>query len=223
LFETGLIFQNGNKLRQIPAFAGVISGNINKNHWDTVDRSGDLFDLKKDVEALFGLNGGEIGVDFAPIQHSALHSGQSAGIIYEYQQIGIIGALHPSILKALGLRKEVFVFELELRDISKQITTRYKKISKYPSIRRDLSITIAEEVPIAEIMHLIGKTVPDMLYNLELFDVYRSEAIDLEKKSLALGLTFQRTSSTLTDDEVESALGRILENLHKEFGALLRE
>jgi phenylalanyl-tRNA synthetase beta chain len=223
LFETGLIFQNGNKLGQIPAFAGVISGNINKNHWDTVDRSGDLFDLKKDVEALFGLNGGEIGVDFAPIQHSALHSGQSAGIIYENQQIGIIGALHPSILKALGLRKEVFVFELELRDISKQITTRYKKISKYPSIRRDLSITIAEEVPIAEIMHLIGKTVPDMLYNLELFDVYRGEAIDLEKKSLALGLTFQRTSSTLTDDEVESALGRILENLHKEFGALLRE
>ena len=223
LFETGLIFQNDNNLSQIPAFAGVITGNINKNHWDIKDRSCDLFDLKKDVEALFELNGDEIGVSFSQVEHSALHPGQSAKIIYENQQVGFIGALHPSIQKGLGLRKEVFVFELELRSISRQIAAKYKKISKYPWIRRDLSITVAEEITIAEIMTLIGKTASDVLYNLELFDVYRGEAIDLGKKSLALGLTFQRTSSTLTDDEVESAVGRILENLRKEFGALLRE
>ena len=223
LFETGLIFQNDNNLSQIPAFAGVITGNINKNHWDIKDRSCDLFDLKKDVEALFELNGDEIGVSFSQVEHSALHPGQSAKIIYENQQVGFIGALHPSIQKGLGLRKEVFVFELELRSISRQIAAKYKKISKYPWIRRDLSITVAEEITIAEIMTLIGKTASDVLYNLELFDVYRGEAIDLGKKSLALGLTFQRTSSTLTDDEVESVVGRILENLRKEFGALLRE
>ena len=223
LFETGLIFQNDNNLSQIPAFAGVITGNINKNHWDIKDRSCDLFDLKKDVEALFELNGDEIGVSFSQVEHSALHPGQSAKIIYENQQVGFIGALHPSIQKGLGLRKEVFVFELELRSISRQIAAKYKKISKYPWIRRDLSITVAEEITIAEIMTLIGKTASDVLYNLELFDVYRGEAIDLGKKSLALGLTFQRTSSTLTDDEVESAVGRILENLRKEFGASLRE
>ena len=223
LFETGLIFKNGNNLGQIPTFAGVITGNINKNQWDLEDRSGDFFDLKKDVEALFGLNGGEIGVDFGPIQHPALHPGQSAVIIYENQQVGFVGALHPFIQKALGLTKEVCVFELELRYISRQITAKYKKISKYPSIRRDLSVTVAEEVPIAEIMHLIGKTAPDVLSNLELFDVYRGETIDLEKKSLALGLTFQRNSSTLTDSEIESAVGKILKNLRKEFGAILRE
>lgn len=223
LFETGLIFQNDNNLSQIPAFAGVITGNINKNHWDIKDRSCDLFDLKKDVEALFELNGDEIGVSFNQVEHSALHPGQSAKIIYENQQVGFIGTLHPSIQKVLGLRIEVFVFELELRSISRQIAAKYKKISKYPWIRRDLSITVAEEITIAEIMILISKTASDVLYNLELFDVYRGEAIDLGKKSLALGLTFQRTSSTLTDDEVESAVGRILENLRKEFGALLRE
>jgi len=62
-----------------------------------------------------------------------------------------------------------------------------------------------------------------VLYNLELLDVYRGEAIDLGKKSLALGLTFLRTSSTLTDEEIESLVGSILENLHKAYGALLRE
>jgi len=123
----------------------------------------------------------------------------------------------------MGLTKEAFVFELEFGNISKQIIAKYRIISKYPSVRRDLSITVAEEISIAEIMDLIRKTTPDVLYNLELFDVYRGEAIDLEKKSLAFGLTFQRISSTLADDEVESAVGSILENLRKEFGALLRE
>jgi len=223
LFETGLIFKNNDKLSQIVAIAGIITGNINKNQWDMKDRPCDLFDLKKDIEALFELNGYKIDVNFSPIDHSALHPGQSARIVYNNQQVGIIGALHPSVQKALGLAKETFVFECELENISTQMTAKYQKISKFPSVQRDISITVAEETPIAEIMVLIGKTTPDVLYNLELFDVYRGEAIDLGKKSLALGLTFQRTSSTLTDDEVESAVGSILEGLRNEFGALLRE
>jgi len=223
LFETGLIFKNNDKLSQIVAIAGIITGNINKNQWDMKDRPCDLFDLKKDIEALFELNGYKIDVNFSPIDHSALHPGQSARIVYNNQQVGIIGALHPSVQKALGLAKETFVFECELENISTQMTAKYQKISKFPSVQRDISITVAEETPIAEIMDLIGKTTPDVLYNLELFDVYRGEAIDLGKKSLALGLTFQRTSSTLTDDEVESAVGSILEGLRNEFGALLRE
>ncbi len=223
LFETGLIFKNSKELSQLPAIAGIITGNINENQWDIKDRSCDLFDLKKDIEALFELNGYKIDVNFSPIQHSALHPGQSVKIIHENQELGFFGALHPLVQKKLGLTKEAFVFEIEFENISKQITPKYGKISKFPSVQRDLSITVAEETSIAEIMDLIGKTTPDVLYNLELFDVYRGEAIDLGKKSLALGLTFQRTSSTLTDDEVESAVGSILKNLRKEFGALLRE
>lgn len=223
LFETGLIFDNSNKLTQTPAIAGIITGNINNNQWAGKDRSSDFFDLKRDVEAIFELNGYKIEVNFSSIEHPTLHPGQSARITYKNQELGFIGALHPSVQKALGLVKEAFVFEIELESISKQIAAKYKKISKFPSVRRDISITVAEEIPVTEIMHLISKTTPDVLYNLELFDVYHGEAIDLGKKSLALGLTFLRTSSTLTDEEVESAVGSILENLHKGYGALLRE
>ncbi len=223
LFETGLIFKNHDKLSQTLAIAGVITGNIYNNQWDIDDRSSDLFDLKKDIEALFGLNTYKIKVDFVPAQHAALHLGKSSKIIYNNQEVGIIGALHPSAQRTLGLTKEIFLFELEVKHISRKIMPIYKKISKFPSIQRDLSITVAEEISVAEIMNLIEKTAPDVLYNLELFDVYRGEAIDLGKKSLALGLTFQKISSTLRDDEVESAAGSILENLCKEFGASLRE
>ena len=223
LFETGLIFNYNEKLSQYPAIAGIISGNINRNQWDVKYRACDLFDLKKDVEALFDLTNYKIDVNFGSFEHPALHSGQSARINFNNQQVGIIGALHPSVQRRLDLVKEAFVFELELKDISKQIVAKYQKISKFPSIQRDISITVAEEISIADIMDLIGKTSQDLLYNLELFDVYRGEVIDLEKKSLTFGLTFQRTSSTLTEDEVELAVGNILENLRNQFGASLRE
>lgn len=223
LFETGLIFKNKQKLSQIPAFAGIISGNIDKNQWGICNRACDLFDLKKDIEALFDLNTYKISVHFEPIEHSALHPGQSANIIHNNQQLGFIAALHPYTQKILGLNKEAFVFEIELDNISKQIPTKYKKISKFPSVQRDISITVAEEISIAEIMDWIRKTTPDVLHKLELFDVYRGEAIDLGKKSLALGLTFQHTSSTLTDSGVASAEELILGSLCKKFGALLRE
>ncbi len=223
LLETGLIFKNSKKLTQIPAFAGIISGNFNKKQWDINDRPCNLFDLKKDVEAIFSLNSHKIEVNFESIQHPALHPGQSAKIVHNNQQLGFIGALHPSVQKLLGLTRGAFVFEIELEHISKQIIAKYKKISKFPSVQRDISIVVAEETSVAEIVDLIGKTTPDVLYSLELFDVYRGEAIDLGKKSLALGLTFQRISSTLEDDEVESVMAGVLENLRKEFGALLRE
>jgi phenylalanyl-tRNA synthetase beta chain len=223
LFETGLIFKNSQKLTQTSAIAGIITGNINNNQWAEKDRLSDLFDLKKDVESIFDLNGYKTEVNFSFIEHPALHPGQSSKIIFNNQEVGFFGALHPSVQKVLGLGKEAFVFEIELENISEQIAAKYKKISKFPSVRRDISIIVEEEVRISEIMHLISKTASDVLYNLELFDVYRGEAIDLGKKSLALGLTFQRTSSTLTDDEVELAVVTIMENLRIEFGALLRE
>ena len=223
LFETGLIFKNSQKLTQTSTIAGIITGNINNNQWAEKDRSSDLFDLKKDVEAIFDLNGNKTGVNFSFIEHPALHPGKSSRIIFNNQEVGFFGALHPSVQKVLGLGKEVFAFEIELKHISEQIVAKYKKISKFPSVRRDISLIVGEEVLISEIMHLISKTALDVLYNLELFDVYRGEAIDLGKKSLALGLTFQRTSSTLTDDEVGLAMATIMENLRKEFGALLRE
>ncbi len=223
LFETGLIFKNDQKLTQTSAIAGVIAGNINNNQWAEKDRPGDFFDLKKDIEAIFELHGYRTGVNFNFIQHPALHPGKSSNIIFNNQKVGFFGALHPSVQKALGLGRETFVFQIELKYISEQIVSKYEKLSKFPSVRRDISIIVKEELPVSEMMHFISKTAPDVLHNLELFDVYRGEPIDLKEKSLALGLTFRRTSSTLTDGEVELAMIAIADSLRKEFGALLRE
>ena len=118
---------------------------------------------------------------------------------------------------------QAYLFELKVNSKSRQIPAQYKKISKYPAVKRDLAVVFAVDIPVEKVVHCIKNTVPDILLNLELFDVYQGEGIDLGKKSLALGLTFQRSSSTLTDEEVEIGLGKILSRLNSELGGTIRE
>ena len=89
-------------------------------------------------------------------------------------------------------------------------------------MRRDISIVVAEDISAATLLEWV-KNVPDLpLTNLELFDVYQGEGIDLGKKSVTLGLTFQRSSSTLTDEEVEGMMQSVIESLQEQFNARLR-
>ena len=223
LFEAGLIFKAEDNIAQLPAIAGVICGNINKNHWGNENRTADLFDLKKDVEVLFRLGGDKIDVDFEAFPHAALHSGQSARLSLNNQYVGFIGALHPAVRQNLEIAQETFVFELEMDAFPKRLPKIYQKISKFPSIKRDLSIIVSEDISVGDIVNSIRNIAPDVLYNIELFDIFRGKHIDLEKKSLGLSLIFQKFCGTLRDTEVDLLIEKILRKLRKEYGALLRE
>jgi phenylalanyl-tRNA synthetase beta chain len=115
------------------------------------------------------------------------------------------------------------VFEFNIKNSLKQEKSRYAKISKYPSVKRDISILVDEKIPLTDIINCINNGATELLTNLELFDVYQGEGIEKEKKSLALGLTFQATSSTLMDEEVESIMAKVIDGLHNNFCAKLRE
>jgi phenylalanyl-tRNA synthetase beta chain len=161
--------------------------------------------------------------EFRPAGHPALHPGQSASIFFENQQIGYVGALHPAIQSSLELVQTPYVFELYIQSISLQITAKYRKISKFPAVKRDLAIVIGTDISLNQVINCIKKAGSEALINLELFDVYQGEGIDLGKKSVALGLTFQGSSSTLTDEDVEASMGEILSSLRSELGGVLRE
>jgi Phenylalanyl-tRNA synthetase beta subunit len=175
----------------------------------------------EEILNISGLNRSQ--VRFRPTQHPALHPGISAEIIYQDQGIGYLGALHPAIQMEIELDQQVYVFQLHVKGLSQQITTKYRKLSKYPLVKRDLAVVVDEDIPVDRIVQCIMKSAPETLINLELFDVYHGEGIDLGKKSLAIGLTFQRTSSTLTDEEVEGGLRHILSGIKEELGGELRE
>lgn len=225
LFESGLIYlKKGEEISEIPVIGGLIYGNIYNKQWDIKDTPCDFFDIKGNVEEILRNSGIHLDdVEFRRANHPALHPGQSAAIFFENQQIGYAGALHPAIQSSLELVQTPYVFELHIQSISIQIAAKYRKISKFPAVKRDLAIVIGTDISLNQVINCIKKAGSEALVNLELFDVYQGEGIDLGKKSVALGLTFQGSSSTLTDEDVEAYMGEILSSLRSEVGGVLRE
>lgn len=222
LFETGLIFQKDRELAQELAVAGLMMGDADEAHWDAATRVSDFFDLKRDVEALHKCVAGGAEPEFKATSHAALAPDQAAKIICGGREVGYIGALHPAALKELGLSQEVFVFEVEIDRIPYPPAVEYREISKFPSVRRDLALVIDEDLRVADIMDKIKESAPDILDKLDLFDLYQGKNIESGKKSIALSLIFRRTSRTLTGNEVELTMEKILNKLQEECGATLR-
>ena len=99
----------------------------------------------------------------------------------------------------------------------------FKPLSKFPTIRRDLALVMDEAVTAQDVQNCIQKVAGETLSQFELFDVYRGEGIDFGRKSLALGLTLQDLTRTLTDTDVDKELNKIIDVLKESLGATLRE
>ncbi len=224
LFESGLVFrpQADGSLLQEKRLGGIIAGPLEPLQWGSSERMVDFYDLKGDVEALLLLGGGDEEYAFFPASHPGLHPGQSAEIRKGEQTVGMLGGLHPEIARKLKIGGEVFLFELRLAEIGKGRLPRSLELSRYPAVSRDIAISLDENVSAERVLSCVRKAAPESLMNLELFDVYRGEGIDSEKKSLALGLTFQDVSRTLDDTEVDGGLKAIVCALEEQLGALLR-
>jgi phenylalanyl-tRNA synthetase beta chain len=134
-----------------------------------------------------------------------------------------MGALHPGVEKSLDLPGHAFVFEVEMGVFNQGSVPKFTELSKFPAIRRDIAVVLARDTSAARIEATIRKVAPETLQNLQLFDVYTGEGIDSGRKSIALGLTLQAHSRTLTDAEVDAAMQAIVTALRADLGATLRE
>ncbi len=224
LFETGKRFiKQGDKLLQEDVIGGVIYGGVAPEQWGTASRMVDFFDLKGDVEILLGLSGDLGRFEFMAATPESLHPGQSAQILLQGEEIGRIGMLHPKVAGKLAVPTATFVFEIALKPLQSGTINHFKSLSRYPALRRDLAFIVDERVAANDLITAIENSAPAFMRNLKLFDLYQGEHIDLGRKSLALGLTLQEETRTLTDTEVEDAIEAIVVHLHKEFGATLRD
>jgi phenylalanyl-tRNA synthetase beta chain len=226
LFEIGrryLLASNGMPKEQ-SMVAGIACGTAYPEQWGTANRPVDFFDVKGDIEALMTLGDRE-QFRFQPGKHPALHPGQCAEVIQmdTREVVGVFGALHPELMTKIGLEKSAFVFELSLEAFQAASVPKFREISRFPAIRRDLAVIVPGSVLAQDILDCVRETAGSLLANLELFDEYRGEGIDSGRKSLALGLTFQDTSRTLIDKDVETAVGRVLDALRSGFDGQLRQ
>jgi phenylalanyl-tRNA synthetase beta chain len=224
LFESGLRFVGQLEgLQQQPMLAGVICGSRLPEGWAQGRDAVDFFDVKADVEAVLGFAGALDDFRFVPGKHPALHPGQTARIERDGREVGYIGALHPELAKTLGLDRSVFVFELVLAEVVEGRLPKFHELSRFPEVRRDLALLADREVAATAVMDVIRENAGQWLTDLSLFDVYQGKGIDPHRKSLAVGLTWQHPSRTLTDDEVNASTQQILTSLEERLNATLRK
>ena len=224
LFETGLRFvPEAAGLRQERTVAGLVYGAVAPEQWGEALRKADFFDAKGDVEELLALAGAADNTRIVAAGHPALHPGQSARVEQGGEIVGWLGALHPSVAEKLGLPTGVYLFELSLSVLEQGCIPRFRELSKFPVIRRDIAVVVDQSLPVERIMEIARGAAPEELRELKLFDLYMGKGIDSGRKSVALGLTLQANSRTLTDHEVDAAMAKIVAVLGDEFGATLRD
>lgn len=148
-----------------------------------------------------------------------MHPGQIAEISVNNDVVGIVGKLHPSVEK-----ENVYVLEINLDKLLSKKTgkMKFKEISKFPSISKDLAIVIDKNISADEIAKAIKKAAGSLLTNIEIFDVYEGANIPEGKRSIAYSLSFGTNDRTLTDEEINNIMSKVIDNLQNKMGAELR-
>lgn len=224
MFESGLRFVGQLEgLKQQQMLAGIVCGTRLPEGWAQGRDGVDFFDVKADVEAVLGFAGALDAFTFVPGKHPALHPGQTARIERDGCEVGYLGAIHPELAKSLGLDRPVFVFELVLSEVAQGRLPKFRELSRFPEVRRDLALLADRDVAASSVLDVIRENAGEWLTDLRLFDVYQGKGIDPHRKSLAVGLTWQHPSRTLNDDEVNSATQNILTSLEQRLNATLRK
>jgi phenylalanyl-tRNA synthetase beta chain len=199
----------------------LIWGRRHTENWPESNENVDFFDLKGDVERLLNWSGLS-GVMFERLDDPVLHPGQSAQITRGGEVVGRVGRLHPEIERHLDVSGEVFLAELNAEEVLKRSRRRHGVVSKFPSVRRDLALVVKQDISAAEIVGILEKTLHEVLVDLRLFDVYQGKGIDSNEKSLGVGLTLQKPSATLTEEDIGQFMEQAVAALASGTGARLR-
>ncbi len=222
LFEYGLVFfQQDNDLHQENRLAGVVAGRAQPAQWGAMSNEVDFFDLKQDLEILLGALGCA-GLRFEAASHPAYHPHQYARVWCDGHCVATLGRLHPATLRDMDLAGSALAFEIDWEALPAVPTPAFQPLSRFPSVRRDLALVVAEETTAEQVLRCVAAAGGEALRDLQLFDVYRGQGIDSGKKSLALGLIFQSASSTLTDIEIDELVAGVVAAVGRDLNGVLR-
>lgn len=218
LFEIGRVYlPKSLPLTELPNENNRLSLAVCENGFD-------FFNLKGVMENL--LVGSSLKYTIRRSTEPYLHTGVSADIVAEDGTVvGWFGKIHKHVLKNYGINQDVYYGELDTDYLAKLPEKKYttKEISKYPSVERGLAVVVDESVCNADLVAAIKSSCGKIFGGVELFDVYRSDALGKDKKSMAYKVTFASDEKTLTGDEINAVVAKILKSLDFRYGAKLRQ
>ncbi len=223
LYEFGHGYQQVEaSLSHTEKLAGIATGEVHPMQWGYRSRQIDFFDIKGDIEKVFAQLGVLSEISYCRSEREFLHPGQSAEIIYQGQSIGFVGALHPKVQKAVDIDARVLAFEIDIATISQKKLPVAESISKYPEIRRDISVLMAQGHQSADIISAIRGVSDELVTDVRLFDVYIGRNIPRNTKSMAIAIYLQDKTKTLTDEQADNVVAKVTKVLADKFNAQLR-
>ena len=198
------------------------SGNKNEPGWNSLPRKTDIYFVKGIAEAIFSL-AGITDYQFENSNYETLEEGLNASLNGE--SIAVLGTVKRNVLESFSIKQPVFFICIDwekLISFTKNQTIVFKPITKFPKVQRDLSIVVDKTIPFAVIENLVKSLQIKKLKNIQLFDVFENEKLGKDKKSFAINFTFLDKEKTLTDDEIEAMMNKIISSLENKLNALIR-
>jgi phenylalanyl-tRNA synthetase beta chain len=233
LFEVGQIFRGARPEDQMIAASGMRRGRAKPSgagrHWATGSASVDAYDVKADALAVLAAAGAPVqALQIVPAGPAWLHPGRSGTIQIGPQNVlGYFGELHPGALEGLGAEGPLMAFEVLLDRVPepKAKPTRAKpllELSPFQPVERDFAFIVDRTVKAADVVRAAQGVDRKLIAGIAVFDVYEGTGIDPGKKSIAIAVTLQPREKTLTDQEIDAVAGKIVAEVGKRTGGVLR-
>jgi phenylalanyl-tRNA synthetase beta chain len=150
---------------------------------------------------------------------------QATQLKFKKKQIAVMGKIEPKLAATYDLDKAVWFACIDIKmliELAASVKFSLKPISIFPAVRRDLALMLAKEVSYQQLEKIAMQTAPQLIKDMGVFDVYQGDKIEQGKKSYALNFTLQDEQKTLTDQEIDLVMKKLVQNFEKEVGAILR-
>jgi len=223
LFEAGNIYSNdNNNYKEYKVIGGICTEN-NSIEYSTFIKKNNFFTIKNIVENILNIIYEKKIQIYNKIKHNFLDNEDSTEIIIDKCKVGIIGSLNNDILNIFSFKKKIYFFEIYINNklFLKKDRKKYKEFSKFPHIRRDLSIIINKNILFRNLIKYISELNIIILKKIELLDIYEKN-IDNNNKSITLMFIFQSNNNTLTYKDVDDKIDMIIKGLNEKFNSSLR-
>ena len=226
LFEIGRTFfkrHDGELPEEKNILAALAAGKAADDLWGS-KVSVDFYDLKGSLENIFQ----DLKLDSCRCRTETsepfLHPGQSCGVYIGDVRVGFLGKAHPEVLKKMDIRSDAYLFEINLDLLGKQTgrRIRYRELSKFPAVQRDVAFVVPESMESEKMLEIVLSQHEDLLENVSIFDIYSGKGLEERTKSLGLRFSYRALDRTLTDAEINSIHNRIVQNTVQQTGAKIR-
>lgn len=208
LFEVARVFHKQYEAYvQTKKIAGLAYGSALPEQWAATTRNVDFYDVKNDIAGLISAD----TVEYRAAEHPALHPGRTAEIIIADKVVGVIGELHPRWTQKYDLPQSPILFELNLSAVLSQDRITYQPVSKFQPVRRDLAFILPEQITAEQLLNTLASVKHSSIQEIAIFDVYRGKGVPENMKSLAVKIILQSPEQTLTDEEVDSVITKLID------------